>query len=197
MPLYFGKCHKRDQKKMIFEPTKIFGVQKITLPRHCDERGSFGRIFDQGCLLENGISCDFIQTSISRTSCAGTLRGLHFQRPPYAEAKLVHCLRGEIYDVICDLRPDSPTYLLYESFYLSFSSNEMVYIPPGCAHGFMTLNDDVEVLYAMSSIYMQSHASGVRYNDPRLGISWPRPVTYISEKDLNWPCYETKNATIP
>ena len=181
---------------MIFEPTKIFGAQKITLPRHHDERGSFGRIFDRDRFSENGISCQFIQASISRTSHAGTLRGLHFQRSPYAEAKLVHCLRGGIYDVVCDLRPDSPTYLMHESFDLNFSNNEMIYIPPGCAHGFMTLDDDVEVLYAMSNIYAQNHASGIRYDDPLLGISWPRPVTHISEKDLDWPYYEMKNAMV-
>ncbi|MCW4592162.1 dTDP-4-dehydrorhamnose 3,5-epimerase [Gluconacetobacter entanii] len=175
---------------MLFRQAEISGAQTITLPRHHDERGSFGRIFDRDRFAENGISCDFVQASISRTSYAGTLRGLHFQRAPYAEAKLVHCLRGEIYDVICDLRPDSPTYLKHQYFYLNCSDNEMIYIPPGCAHGFMTLNDDVEVFYAMSNIYAQDHASGLRFDDPALGISWPRPVAHISAKDLQWPYYK-------
>ncbi|POF62866.1 dTDP-4-dehydrorhamnose 3,5-epimerase [Novacetimonas maltaceti] len=175
---------------MLFRQAEISGARTITLPRHHDERGSFGRIFDRERFADNGISCNFVQASISRTSYAGTLRGLHFQRFPHAEAKLVHCLRGEMYDVICDLRPDSPTYLKHQSFYLNCSDNEMIFIPPGCAHGFMTLSDDVEVLYAMSDIYAPDHAMGLRFDDPVLGISWPRPVAHISTRDLEWPKYK-------
>lgn len=114
---------------------------------------------------------------------------MHYQKSPYAEDKLVYCIRGSIHDVICDLRPESSTYMKCQSFYLSDQNNTMIYIPAGCAHGFQTMEDNTEILYGMSSIYSEKHACGIRFDDPELGITWPRPVSCISGKDLNWPPY--------
>ncbi|RBM08809.1 dTDP-4-dehydrorhamnose 3,5-epimerase family protein [Novacetimonas cocois] len=174
---------------MLFQSTEINDAREIILPQHKDERGSFGRIFDRDLFMDHGIKSEFIQFSISRTRHAGTLRGMHYQKSPYAEDKLVYCIRGSIHDVICDLRPESSTYMKCQSFYLSDQNNTMIYIPAGCAHGFQTMEDNTEILYGMSSIYSEKHACGIRFDDPELGITWPRPVSCISGKDLNWPPY--------
>jgi dTDP-4-dehydrorhamnose 3,5-epimerase len=118
---------------------------------------------------------------------AGTLRGLHFQRPPFSEVKLVRCVRGAILDVIVDIRVGSPTYLQWGGFELSADNRRSLYVPQGFAHGFQSLTDDVELYYQVSEYYSPEHEFGLRFDDPALGIDWPRPVTVMSEKDQSWP----------
>ena len=134
-----------------------------------------------------GLVTDYVQQNMSVSATAGTIRGMHFQRPPYTEAKLVRCVRGAILDVIVDLRADSSTYLKHEGFELTAENHRQLYVPPGFAHAFQTLVDDIEVSYLVSAPYTPEAEGGVRYNDPMLGIKWPLPVTVISEKDANWP----------
>lgn len=172
---------------MQFQPTGIAGLLIVNLSRHVDQRGSFARLFCSETFAAHGLADRFVQASVSVTRRAGTLRGMHFQHPPHEEVKLVRCVRGAIYDVIADLRRDSPSYLRWQGFELSPESDVALYIPKGCAHGFLTLAEDCEVLYQMSTPYAPAAASGVRYDDPALGIRWPRPVVLVAEKDLAWP----------
>ena len=174
---------------MKFEPTGIADLCQVMVKRHVDERGSFGRSFCRDTFVAHGLAAEFVQTSSSRTHRAGTIRGMHLQLPPHAEAKLVRCVRGTIHDVVCDLRTDSVTYLHHKAFRLSQDSDSQIYIPPGCAHGFQTLTDDVEVLYSMSCRFAPQSATGVRFDDVALDIAWPIPVTTVAEKDLSWPAY--------
>ena len=127
------------------------------------------------------------QHSISFTAYKGTVRGLHYQREPHSEAKVVRCLKGVIWDVLIDIRPESPTYLRWQQFELSSENGHQLYVPAGFAHGYQTLCDDVEVNYLISVPYAPQSACGIRYNDPTFGITWPLPVTEISEKDVHWP----------
>lgn len=172
---------------MLFEPTNIAGLVAIRLERRVDERGSFARLFCRDEFAAQGLISSFVQASLSVTERAGTLRGMHFQRAPYAEVKFVRCVRGAIHDVVADLRPDSPSYLHWQAFDLSAHRDLSLYIPAGCAHGFQTLQDDCEVLYQMDVPYQPGFADGFRFDDPALGIDWPLPITVIAEKDLEWP----------
>ncbi len=172
---------------MQFQPTDIEGLTAIRLTRFADERGTFARLFCRDSFAGHGLVHSFVQASLSVTQHAGTLRGLHFQRPPHEEVKLIRCVRGAIFDVVADLRPASPTYLRWQGFELSPESDIALYIPKGCAHGFQTLCDDCEVLYQMSTPYAPGYADGVRYDDPMLNIGWPRAVAMIADKDLAWP----------
>ena len=172
---------------MQFEATEIAGLVAVKLTRHADERGSFARLFCRDEFAAHGLADVFVQASLSVTRRAGTLRGMHFQRPPHAEVKLVRCVRGAIFDVIADLRRDSPTWLRWQGFELSPESDVALCIPEGCAHGFLTLTDDCEVLYQMSVPYAPDFADGVRYDDPALGIVWPHAAVLVAEKDLAWP----------
>lgn len=176
---------------MIFRSTGIHGVYAVILERHTDDRGSFARSFCQREFAQHGLPGTFVQASVSVTRLTGTLRGMHHQLAPYAEAKLVRCSRGAIYDVIADLRPASPTYMRWQSFRLSQDGDISVFVPPGCAHGFQTLVDDTEVSYQMSVEYAAKFASGFRYDDPAFGIVWPLDVAAISQKDLNWAPLQT------
>ncbi len=172
---------------MRFEPTQIAGLFAVTLTRHADARGSFARLFCRDEFAAHGLADTFVQASLSVTTRAGTLRGMHFQRPPHEEVKLVRCVRGAIFDVVADLRPASPSYLRWQGFELSPASDVALYIPQGCAHGFLTLVEDCEVLYQMSTPHAPDFSGGVRYDDPALGIVWPLPVTLVADKDLAWP----------
>ncbi len=174
---------------MRFEQTGIAGLWHLTVERFADERGSFGRTFCRDEFIAHGLAAEFVQTSSSRTSRAGTIRGMHWQNRPHAEAKLIRCVRGSVHDVVCDLRPGSPTHLLSLSFHLDQDDDTLIYIPPGCAHGFQTLTDTVEILYAMSCNFAPNVACGLRFDDPALGIDWPISLTCISDKDLAWPAY--------
>jgi len=152
-----------------------------------DQRGSFARTFCEREFAKKGLEIRFVQHSVSHSRTAGTLRGMHFQRPPHEEVKLVRCIRGAIYDVIIDLRADSPTRGQWTGFELTDSNMRQLYIPAGFAHGFQTLCDDTEINYLISAFYAPEAASGLRYNDPAFGIEWPLAVSVISEKDRAWP----------
>lgn len=171
---------------MKLHDTTLADARLIDLEKRGDERGWFARTMDARIFAEHGMDHEFVQQNASVSAHAGTLRGLHFQREPHSEAKLVRCLRGRIVDVIVDLRQGSPSFLRHEAFELSAENSRMLYVPRGFAHGFQTLTDDVEVSYLVSAYYAPDHESGLRYDDPRLGIDWPLPVSVISPKDASW-----------
>jgi len=172
---------------MLFQTTEIPGLVVVRLQRHEDERGSFARLFCQDEFASHGLATTYVQQSLSVTHKAGTLRGMHFQRPPFQETKYIRCIRGAIYDVVADLRPDSPSFRRWQAFELTGQGDLSLHIPAGYAHGFQTLSDDCEVLYQMDVRYRPEAASGFRFDDPAVGISWPRRITVIGEKDLTWP----------
>ncbi len=172
---------------MIFKETHLLGAFIIEPEILTDERGAFARIFCQKEFESHGLNPNILQSSISLNNKKFTLRGMHFQKSPHAEAKLVRCSRGLIYDVIVDLRPDSPTYMEWTSIELSLENKRMVYVPEGFAHGFQTLEDDTEVIYQMSQFYSPDHSGGIRWDDPSFSIEWPGEPTVISPKDQNFP----------
>jgi dTDP-4-dehydrorhamnose 3,5-epimerase len=165
--------HRDYLARMIFGETPIAGAILIELEPLVDERGSFARTFSVEEFAANGLETRVVQCNTSTNAHAGTLRGLHYQAPPYAESKLVRCVRGSIYDVVVDLRPESPTYCAWYGIELSASNSRMLFISAGLAHGFQTLEDDTEVLYQMSAEYSPEHARGVRWDDAAFGIEWP------------------------
>jgi dTDP-4-dehydrorhamnose 3,5-epimerase len=173
-----------------FVETPIPGAVVVELERHEDERGFFARIWDPDELAGAGLTPGLAQASISRSIREGTLRGMHFQVAPHEEAKLVRCLRGAIFDVVLDLRPDSPTYLGWHGVRLDEENGKALYIPEGCAHGFQTLAESSDVLYLISSPYVPEASSGVRWDDPAFGIQWPENSDRtIGERDRAWPDY--------
>lgn len=175
---------------MIFQKTSIDNLLLIKPELLEDKRGYFTRTF---CVKEFGkfnISFEILQTSISFTKLKGTLRGLHFQIAPFEETKIVQCLKGCIFDVVIDLRPESKSYGNHETFELNGKYKHMLYIPKGVAHGFQTLTEDCEVLYYMSEYYSGEHARGIRWNDPKFNIQWPLKNPILSDKDHNWPEYK-------
>lgn len=155
-----------------------------------DQRGAFARIFCTDALEQIGWPGPVAQINHSRTDKAGTLRGMHYQRPPHAEAKLVACIRGAVHDVAVDIREDSPTRYTHVGAKLSAEAGTAIYIPEGFAHGFQALSDDVELIYIHSAAYTQAHEAGLRYDDPALGINWPLPVTGLSARDATHPMIE-------
>lgn len=172
---------------MTFHSTPIAGAFLIELNRREDVRGSFARVWSAAALREKGLLADIVEMNASRTRKRGTIRGLHFQVAPHAEAKFVRCTRGAIYDVILDLRIDSPTYRRWAAFDLRESADRTLYIPPGCAHGFQTMEDDTEMTYAVSATYHPECERGVRWNDPAFGITWPISDVTLSDKDAHLP----------
>ncbi len=175
---------------MRFVETEIAGAYVLELEPHVDERGSFARIWCAEELAERGLTAELAQCSISRNPRAGTLRGLHYQRPPHEEAKVVRCTRGAIFDVLVDLRPGSPTRGAWFGTELDAERGAALYVPEGCAHGYQTLVDDSEVLYLISHRYTPSAAAGVRWDDPAFGIRWPPAARRtISARDRSWPDY--------
>lgn len=172
---------------MKFTETDIAGVYVIELDVKEDERGFFARTWDEEEFKRRGLFSRIVHANISGNPHKGTLRGLHYQTKPHEEAKVVRCSRGAIFDVAVDLRPDSPSFKKWGSIELTERNGRMFYIPEGCAHGFQTVEDNVEVSYLMSDAYHAEAARGVRYNDPAFGISWPLPVSVISEKDKSYP----------
>ena len=159
-----------------------------------DERGFFTRSFCVSEFAEHGLTTSFVQHSMSYSQHKHTLRGMHFQNPPHAEVKIVSCIAGSIYDVIVDLRPQSPSYLKWQGFELTASNRRILYIPSGFAHGFQTLEDDTEVLYAMSAEYVPDAARGVRWDDPAFQVKWPLPVSVISDRDRRFPDWAAESA---
>jgi dTDP-4-dehydrorhamnose 3,5-epimerase len=172
---------------MRFCETKLPGVFEICIEPHTDERGFFARSWCENEFEAHGLDSRLVQCNISHNIRKGTLRGMHFQAPPDAEAKVVRCTRGGIYDVVLDLRPESPTYKSWIAAVLTDANRNMLYIPEGCAHGFLTLEDETEVFYQMSEFYHAESARGVRWNDPAFNISWPGKVEVISQRDKTYP----------
>jgi dTDP-4-dehydrorhamnose 3,5-epimerase len=154
---------------------------------HEDSRGFFARTFCTNEFAEQGLVSTFVQCSVSFNRKRGTLRGMHYQLPPATEAKLVRCTAGSLYDVIVDLRPGSPTYLRHIGVELSARNRRALYVPEMFAHGFQSLEDETEVFYQISEFFVPDKSTGLRYDDPKLGIKWPLPVAVISEKDERWP----------
>lgn len=176
---------------MRFSETRLSGAYIIDLDRFDDHRGSFLRSWCRREFAERGLASDFVQGNISVNPRRGTLRGMHFQVSPYREVKLMRCARGEILDVIVDMRPDSRTFRQWIGVELRAEDYRMLYIPEGFAHGFQTLCDEVEVQYMVSNYYAPDAARGLRYDDPSIAISWPIPVTEISQADQTWPLLDT------
>jgi dTDP-4-dehydrorhamnose 3,5-epimerase len=175
---------------MIFEETKLPGAYRISLQRMEDDRGFFARTWCKDEFTAHGLTARITQCNLSYSKSRGTLRGMHYQRAPHAEAKVVHCARGAIYDVIVDLREDSRTYLQWLGVELTAENRDMLYVPEGFAHGFVTLTGDTEVAYEVSEFYTPGVEGGIRYDDPAIGIAWPEPVTVVSTKDATWPLLE-------
>lgn len=172
---------------MIFTETKLSGAFIIDLEKRGDSRGFFARSFCQDEFERHGLVNKVVQTNVSLSKHQGTLRGMHYQEAPYAETKLVRCTQGAIYDIIVDIRPESPTFKQWIGVELSSSNHCMLFVPQNFAHGFITLMDDSEVTYQVSQVYHPGSERGLRYNDPALGIIWPREVNVISDKDASWP----------
>ncbi len=172
---------------MIFTPTELKDATIIDLEPFHDERGFFARTWCQREFAEHGLVATVVQANMSYNRRKGTLRGMHFQREPHAETKLVRVVRGAIYDVIIDLRPDSPTFKRWIGVELTAENRRALYVPAGFAHGFQTLADDTEVFYQVSAFYTPGAEGGVRYDDPAFAVSWPLPVSVISAKDAAWP----------
>jgi dTDP-4-dehydrorhamnose 3,5-epimerase len=171
---------------MRFIETRLSGSYIIDIEPRVDERGFFSRTYCEREFTEHGLKARIVQANLSFNHVAGTLRGMHMQLAPAAEAKLVRCTRGAIYDAIVDMRADSPSYLQHVGVELSAENRRALYVPPGFAHGYLTLADDTEVEYQVSEFYTPGAERGFRYDDPMLKINWPRTVTRISEKDRAW-----------
>ncbi|MCX8004029.1 MAG: dTDP-4-dehydrorhamnose 3,5-epimerase [Burkholderiaceae bacterium] len=173
---------------MLFsELDDVAGVFLLQMePRH-DERGHFARLLCEQELERQGLQGRFVQVNSGFSPRAGTLRGLHFQQPPHAEVKIARCTRGAVFDVAVDLRPDSPTFCRWVGVELRPEVPTLLYVPEGCAHGYLTLADDTELVYFTSRPYAPEAARGVRYDDPAFGIRWPVPVRVISQADRSWP----------
>jgi dTDP-4-dehydrorhamnose 3,5-epimerase len=172
---------------MIFAQEAVAGVWLVTPELRVDARGFFARTWCEREARALGLNERWVQSSLSYTTKKGTLRGLHFQRAPHEEVKLVRCTAGAIFDVIVDLRRDSPTFRKHVALELNAVNRLAVYIPQGCAHGYQTLVDGVEVLYQMSALYVPEASAGVRWDDPAFGISWPEPTPTLSERDRSYP----------
>ena len=175
---------------MIFNKTKIQGVFVLDPERIEDERGFFARAWCQTEFEEHGIDARLVQCNLSFNKRKGTLRGMHYQKPPHAETKIVRCTMGALYDVAIDLRPDSPTFRQWAGDTLTAANHRLMVIPPGCAHGFLTLEDNTEIFYQMSAYYALTHAAGVRWNDPAFRIRWPGEVAVIADRDDNYPYFK-------
>lgn len=172
---------------MIFTETKLSGAFIIELEKFEDDRGFFALSWSQKAFSERGLDSMLVESNISFNKEAGTLRGMHYQESPYAQAKLVRCTMGAIHDVIIDLRQSSPTFKQWISVGLSAANRLMLFVPQDFAHGFQTLADNTEVFYQMSSVYVPDSARGIRWNDPVFGIAWPVAEMIINERDRTYP----------
>ncbi len=172
---------------MIITPLKVDGAFVIDLEPRGDERGFFARAFCQKEFAEAGLVAGFVQANTSGSTYRGTLRGMHYQLAPKAETKMVRCIRGAVWDCALDLRPDSPTYGRWDAVELTAENRRMIYVPKGCAHGFLTLVDHSEVFYMVDEFYDAELERGVRWDDPRFGIEWPETPTVLSERDRAHP----------
>jgi dTDP-4-dehydrorhamnose 3,5-epimerase len=170
-----------------FLETAVDGVWIVDIEPISDERGFFARAFSRDEFAERGMSSDFVQENIGFNPRSGTLRGLHLQHEPHAEAKLVRCTRGAAWDVAADVRSGSSTYGGWFGVELSADNRRMLYVPEGCAHGYLTLTEDTEIRYLTTHEYVPASASGVPFDDPALGVDWPAPIELVSENDRSWP----------
>jgi dTDP-4-dehydrorhamnose 3,5-epimerase len=175
---------------VIFKETKLQGAFIIEPERIEDERGFFTRTFCRNEFKAHGLNPHLVQCSVSFNKKKGTLRGMHYQTAPYEETKLVRCTRGAIYDVMLDLRPNSPTFKQWVSVELTGENRRMLYIPEGVAHGFQTLQDETEVLYQMSEFFHPECARGVRWDDPSFAVRWLRKPLIVSRKDASYPDFQ-------
>jgi dTDP-4-dehydrorhamnose 3,5-epimerase len=172
---------------MKFNETPLHGAYTIELEKRGDDRGFFARLFCEQEFATAGLAPHFVQVNNSLTRSKGTLRGMHYQLPPAAEVKVVRCIRGALFDVIVDLRPDSPTFRRSYGAELTSENRRMMYVPRGFAHGFVTLMDDTEALYLVSAFYSPENERGVRFDDPTVAIQWPIAPVEVSDKDRKWP----------
>jgi dTDP-4-dehydrorhamnose 3,5-epimerase len=172
---------------MIFKETILAGAFIIEPERHDDHRGFFARIWCKNELQQHGLKDNLAQANVGFSYRKGTLRGLHYQKVPHAEVKIVRCTRGAIFDVIVDLRPESLSYRQWFGAYLDEENRKMIYVPEGFAQGYITMADNTEMYYLTSEFYHPDSASGIRYDDPQFGIVWPTEVIVISDQDRHWP----------
>jgi dTDP-4-dehydrorhamnose 3,5-epimerase len=172
---------------MRFVPTSLPGLVEVELTPHRDARGFFARLYCPEEFAAAAVECQPVQMSLSRNGAAGTLRGMHWQAPPEAEAKVVRVVRGRIFDVAVDLRPESATCLRWHGCELSAEAGNALFIPAGFAHGFLTLVEDTDVLYQIDRLYRPGFARGMRFDDPKVGIAWPAVPRVISQADRDWP----------
>lgn len=176
--------------RLTFHATRLQGLYEIEAHPLGDDRGSFARVFcdDEFAAIRPGAR--FTQINLSRTTVTGTIRGMHFQRPPHAEAKLIRCIRGRVFDVAVDIRVGSPTWLQWHAVELSEDQERMIYIPEGFAHGFQTLSDDAQLLYMHTTSWAAGHEGQLRFDDETVGIAWPLPHVNVSARDLAAPRVE-------
>jgi len=176
---------------MRIEPAPLDGAATIELDLRGDERGFFARMYCEREFAAAGLETRFVQANNSSNAQRGTLRGLHYQLPPDTEVKLVRCIRGALWDVIVDVRPGSPSFGRWFGAELTAQNRRMMYVPRGFAHGFITLTDDSELIYFVSDFYEPKQERGLRWNDPKIAIDWPIAPSVISDKDANWPDFES------
>jgi len=174
---------------MIFNQTELKDAWTIDLDKHEDDRGFFARAFCKNEFRDHGLNTEVAQANLSYNKYKHTLRGMHFQTEPHGEAKLVRCVRGAIYDVIIDVRKESPTFKKWIGVELSDRNRRMLYVPEGFAHGFITLEDNTEVFYQVTEFYTPGAEKGIRWNDPEFNIQWPAVPEVMSDKDKNWKDY--------
>jgi len=182
---------------MIFAELKLTGAYIIDLERREDPRGFFARSWCRKEFGDHGLCVEFVQINVGFSTKKGTLRGMHYQAAPHQEVKVVRCTMGAIYDVIVDLRPESPTFTRWAGVELNSVNRRMLYVPEGFAHGYQTLEDNTEICYQTSRIYAPESARGNRYDDPAFGIEWPLAVACISDPDRSWPDYTGQANTFP
>ena len=175
---------------MRFSQFALSGAVVVEIEPLTDERGLFARTFCEAEFAEAGLPVSWPQTNVSFNELAGTVRGMHFQRQPHAEPKLVRCTQGKVYDVIIDLRPNSESYLQHAGIELSAQNYAALYVPPGFAHGFQTLEEASEILYLMGTSYLPEAQAGVRWDDPSFELSWPLPISSIADRDAGYPDIE-------
>lgn len=172
---------------MTFTPTPLHGCYTISLTPFGDERGWFARTYCKKEFAAIGHTAEWVQLNHSFTAAQGTIRGMHYQLPPFTEIKMVRCIAGAVYDVVVDLRAGSPSFLQWTGVELSAGNQQMLYIPAGFAHGFQALTSDTALLYHHSAYYTPGAEGGLRYNDPAINIQWPQEATLLSDRDLNHP----------
>ncbi len=178
---------------MNFLPTSITGAFLIEAPKIGDNRGFFSRFYCEAEMAKAGLVNEFAQINNSVAVRPGTMRGLHYQSAPNCETKFLRCINGSVYDVIVDLRPDSPTFCKWYGVELNADNRLSIYVPKGCAHGILSTSENAEILYLTDTPYAPVSERGVRFNDPFIGIVWPIPPVEVTEKDLSWPDVDPKS----